>query len=392
MFQSARCYVEISRSRIAANYRAVRDAVAPGAQIMCVVKANAYGHGAVEVASVLCAEGARWLAVTSVEEGIALRRAGINCRILVMAGVMQWEDEALRDFRLTPVAHSLDDLRRLDEAMGRSGQSTGQAAGAHSAELHRKPVEVHLKIDTGMNRLGTRAGASAIAETVSALRNVSVEGLLSHFASAADFTSGQTEEQIKAFGETWSSLARLGVRPALMHFASTNAIAYPRRDAWLSLVRPGHAIYGYVSPARGHAPPPVLEVKPALSWLAHIVAVKDIPAGSKVGYGGSFVSPSPMRLAILSAGYADGVPHRLSNRGKVIAGGRFAQIVGTVSMDLTTIDISHSPQLRPGDAVTLLGKEGEASLDAQEIARTAGTISYNVLCGISARVKRIYID
>ena len=388
MLQSARCYVEISRSRIAANYRAVRDAVAPGAQIMGVVKANAYGHGAVEVASVLCAEGARWLAVTSVEEGIALRRAGINCRILVMAGVMQWEHEALRDFRLTPVAHSLDDLRQLDEALAPSGQP----GGTHSAELHGKPVEVHLKIDTGMNRLGTRASAPAIAETVSALRNVIIEGLLSHFASAADFTSEQTEEQIKAFGETWSSLARLGVRPALMHFASTNAIAYPRRDVWLSLVRPGHAIYGYVSPARGQAPPPVLEVKPALSWRTHIIAIKDIPAGSKVGYGGSFVSSSPMRLAVLSAGYADGVPHRLSNRGKVIAGGRLASIVGTVSMDLTTIDISHSPHLRPGDAVTLLGQEGDASLDAQQIARMAGTISYNVLCGISARVKRFYID
>lgn len=374
----------------------MRDAVAPGAQIMGVVKANAYGHGAVEVATVLCAEGARWLAVTSVEEGIALRRAGINCRILVMAGVMQWEHEALRDFRLTPVAHSLDDLRRLDEAMAPAGpgmgQNTGQSAGAHSAEFHGKPVEVHLKIDTGMNRLGTRAAAPEIAQAVSALRNVSVEGLLSHFASAADFTSRQTEEQIRAFGETWSALARLGVRPALMHFASTNAIAYPRRDAWLSLVRPGHAIYGYVSPARGPAPPPVLAVKPVLSWRTRIVAIKDIPAGAKVGYGGSFVSPSPMRLAILAAGYADGVPHRLSNAGKVIAGGRFAPIVGTVSMDLTTIDITQSPQLQPGDAVTLLGQEGDVSLDAQQIARTAGTISYNVLCGISARVKRFYVD
>jgi len=380
VLQSVRCYVEISRSQIAANYRAVRDAVAPGAQIMGVVKANAYGHGAVEVARILCEEGAKWLAVTSVEEGIALRRAGINCRILVMAGVMEWEHEALRDFRLTPVAHSLDDLRRFDAAMAPSG------------EFPVKPVDVHLKIDTGMNRLGTCASAPEIAEAVSALRNVRVEGLLSHFASAADFTSEQTEAQIRVFGEMWSSLARHGVRPALMHFASTNAIAYPRRDAWLSLVRPGHAIYGYVSPARGQAPPPVLAVKPVLSWRTRIIEVKDILAGSKVGYGGSFTASSPMRLAVLAAGYADGVPHRLSNSGKVIAGGRFAPIVGTVSMDLTTIDITQSPQLQPGDAVTLLGREGGVSLDAQQMARTAGTISYNVLCGISARVKRFYID
>jgi alanine racemase len=379
--QLVRCYVEISRSQIAANYRAVRDAVAPGAQIMGVVKANAYGHGAVEVAEILCGEGAKWLAVGSVDEGISLRRAGINCRILIMAGVMSWEHEALRDFRLTPVAHSLDDLRRFDEAM---------APGSHDPAV--PPAEVHLKIDTGMNRLGTCAGASEIAEAVSALRHVRVEGLLSHFASAADFTSDQTEEQIRVFGEMWSALASRGVRPALMHFASTNAIAYPRRDVWLSLVRPGHAIYGYVSPARGHAPSPVLTVKPALSWRTRIIAVKDVAEGSKIGYGGSSVATSRMRLAVLAAGYADGVPHRLSNRGKVIAGGRLAPIVGTVSMDLTTIDITQSPKLQPGDLVTLLGTEGDISLDAQQIARTAGTISYNVLCGISARVKRFYVD
>ncbi len=369
--QTARCYVEISRSRLAANYRAVRDTVGPETQIIGVVKANAYGHGAVEVANVLAAEGCKWLAVSCVDEGVALRRAGINCRVLIMAGVMRWEEEALREFRLTPVAHSLDDLRRFDEA--------GQP-------------EIHLKIDSGMNRLGTRRTAVEIAEAIRGLRSVRVEGLLSHFASAADFTSAQTEEQIQAFTAVWQDLAGLGVRPPLMHFASTNAIAYPRRGAWLSLVRPGHAIYGYVSPARGAAPPPALAVMPALSWRTRIISVKDVPAGSKIGYGGSYVAPAPMRLAVLAAGYADGVPHRLSNKGKVIAGGRFVPIVGTVSMDLTTIDITQSPGLHPGDEVTLLGREGDASLDAQQIARTAGTISYNVLCGIGARVKRFYVS
>jgi alanine racemase len=189
-----------------------------------------------------------------------------------------------------------------------------------------------------------------------------------------------------------AELGVLGIRPPLMHFSSTNAIAYPRRNAWLSLVRPGHAIYGYVSPARGPAPHPVFTVKPALSWKTKIVAVKDVPEGALIGYGGSFQAPAAMRIAVLSAGYADGIPHRLSNRGKVIAGGRFAPIVGTVSMDLTTIDITQSPQLKPGDEVTLLGREGDVSLDAQQVARTAGTISYSVLCGVSARVKRFYVE
>jgi alanine racemase len=368
---SARCYVEISRSQLAANYRAVRDAVAPSTGIIGVVKADAYRHGAVEVARVLASEGIEWLAVSSVDEGAVLRAAGIRTRVLVMAGVMGWERDAVRELHLTPVVHSLDELRAWNE-------------GAL--------IDVHLKVDTGMDRLGTRATASEIAAGMEAAPQVRLEGLMSHFASATDFVSPQTDDQIAAFHQMAGALAEHGIRPPLMHFSSSNAVAYPRRSAWLSLVRPGHAIYGYVSPARGPAPPAAFSVKPALAWKTKIVSVKDVPAGAKIGYGGSFTAVAPMRLAVLAAGYADGVQHRLSNKGKVIAGGRFAPIVGTVSMDLTTIDITQSPQLNPGDEVTLLGREGDVSLDAQQIARTAGTISYNVLCSISARVKRFYTE
>jgi alanine racemase len=373
--REARCYVEVSRSRIAANYRVVRDAVAPGdkatgAGVIGVVKANAYGHGAVEVARILCAEGIGWLAVSSVDEGVALRDAGIVCRILVMAGALPWERSAVRDYGLTPVIHSLEELSGLNEG---------------------GPLKVHLKIDTGMDRLGTLASAGEILAAVEAAPNVEVEGLMSHFASATDFTSHQTEDQIQAFNGIADALAARGLRPPVMHFSATNAIAYPRKAATMQLVRPGHALYGYVSPARGPAPPPVFAVRPALSWKACIITVKDVPTGAKVGYGGSYIAAAPMRIAVLAAGYADGVPHRLSNKGKVIAGGRFAPIVGTVSMDVTTIDITGSPWLRAGDAVTLLGQEGDVSLDAQQIARMAGTISYNVLASIGARVKRFYV-
>jgi alanine racemase len=368
---NARCYVEISRSQLAANYRAVRDAVAPSTGVIGVVKADAYRHGAVEVARVLAGQGIEWLAVSSVDEAVALREAGIQTRILVMAGVMSWERNAVREFRLTPAVHTLDELRAWNEG---------------------GPIEVHLKVDTGMDRLGTRATASEIATAVHAAPQVGVEGLMSHFASATDFVSLQTDDQISAFHQMAGALAEHGIRPRLMHFSSSNAVAYPRRSAWLSLVRPGHAIYGYVSPARGPHPPAAFTVEPALQWKTRIVTVKDIPAGARVGYGGSFTAPAPMRIAVLAAGYADGVPHRLSNKGKVIAGGRFAPMLGTVSMDLTTVDITQSPQLKPGDEVTLLGREGDLTLDAQQIARTAGTISYNVLCGISARVKRVYTE
>ena len=375
MLHPARCYVEVSRSRIAANYRAVRAAVGAQTRVMGVVKADAYGHGMIEVSRILCAEGAEWLAVSSIEEGIALRRAGIECRVLVMAGVMPWEREAAWEYRLTPALHSVSEIAAFRDA------------GAS------RPLDVHLKIDTGMSRLGTRDTAAAIADALHAAPEIRLEGLMSHFASAADFNSPQTADQIRVFREMLAALAERGIRPPLTHCSSTNAIAYPQdRDAPQPLVRPGHAIYGYVSPARGHAPASTLKVSPSLSWKTRIVTVKDIPTNARVGYGGSFTAPAPMRIAILAAGYADGIPHRLSGKGKVIAGGHFASILGTVSMDLTTIDLSAAPHLRPGDEVTLLGTEGNVSLDAQQIARTAGTISYNVLCGISARVKRFYID
>jgi len=367
--------VEISRSQIAENYREVRSAVGSGIEVMGVVKADAYGHGAIEVSRVLAAAGAKWLAVSSVEEGATLRRAGLESRILVMAGVLPYEREALIEFRLTPVVHALEDLGALDAL----------------AEKTAADFKFHLKLDSGMGRLGTRAAALEIAAAVRALRHARLEGLMTHFASAADYGSPQTGEQIAYFDSVRAGLKAAGIAPAYRHLSSTSALAYARKDAWGTMVRPGHALYGYVSPARGHAPRRILNVQPALTWKARIVAVKDIPEGTLVGYGGSFRAPRAMRIAILAAGYADGIPHRLSNRGKAIAGGRFASILGTVSMDLTTIDVTQSPELQPGDAVTLLGREGSVSLDAQEIARTAGTISYNVLCGIGARVKRVYV-
>jgi alanine racemase len=159
------------------------------------------------------------------------------------------------------------------------------------------------------------------------------------------------------------------------------------------MVRPGHAVYGYVSQvAKGMGPPRLLEVRPALAWKTAVLAVKDLPAGALVGYGGMYRTTQPTRIAVLAAGYADGIPHRLSNKGRVIANGHLAPMIGAVSMDLTTIDITHCPPLVAGDPVTLLGSEGGVSIDAQQIARLAGTISYSVLCGIHARVKRIYID
>jgi alanine racemase len=214
---------------------------------------------------------------------------------------------------------------------------------------------------------------------------------MTHFASSGNYASPQTEAQIARFENVLATLKGAGLQPRYVHASSTIPVAYRRTAAWGNLVRPGHAIYGYVSPARGDAPQRSLDVRPALTWKASVLAVKQLESGAQIGYGGIHTASGPMRVAVLAAGYADGIPHRLGNRGSVIAHGKLAPIVGAVSMDLTTIDISNCPELRPGEAVTLLGSDGDVSIDAQQIARIAGTISYSVLCGISARVKRIYV-
>jgi alanine racemase len=349
-----RSWVEISRSAIRDNFRAVRASVGPSVEVMPVVKADAYRHGAIEVSRILEAEGARWLAVSNVEEGIALREAGVAARILVMADYLPENRPLFKEFHLTPVIHSLADVSTAD-------------------------VPYHLKIDSGMGRLGVRSSAEEIARAVA---HTDLEGLMTHFASSANHESQQTEEQIARF----ESILKVVGTPRYIHLSSTIPVAYQRTEAWGNMVRPGHAIYGYVSPAR-KGPPMRLHVKPALTWKATVLSVKDLEAGALIGYGGMYRAANPMRIAILAAGYADGIPHRLSNRGRVIAQGKFLPIVGAVSMDLTTIDAT-STDLQVGDAVTLLGPDN----DAQEIARMAGTISYSVLCGISARVKRVYVE
>lgn len=370
-----RSYVLVSREQIARNYRNVCAVVGPGVEVAGVVKADAYGHGALEVSRVLTAEGARWLAVSSVEEGVRLRSDGIHqTRILVMGGFLPYEGEALVEYDLTPAVHSLDQIREADAA--------ARSFGAR--------LRYHLKIDSGMGRLGTRAAAAEILQVLAETPHAKLEGLMTHFASAADFTTSQTDDQLARFHGILDALRGAGANVAHVHSSSTNAIGYGRREGWHNMVRAGLSLYGYVSPASGDAPRQQLDVKPALTWKAKLVAVKDIPEGAPVGYGGTFRAPRSMRIGIVGAGYADGVFRRLSNRGKVIADGKLTPILGAVSMDLTTIDLSHTTALAAGDEVTLLGAEGAASLDAQQIASAAGTISYDILCRIGARVRRVY--
>ncbi len=278
-----RSWVEVSLGTIRANFRAVQDLVGESIDVMPVVKADAYRHGAIEVSRALEAEGARWLAVSNVEEGVALREASIRARILVMADFLPDERAALAEYHLTPVIHSLADLAAVK-------------------------VPYHLKVDTGMSRLGAAESPEAVAEAVAGAP-AELEGLMTHFASSGNYESPQTESQIARFD---TIVAALKHKPRYTHTSSTIPIAYRRTQAWGNLVRPGHAIYGYVSPARGEAPENALHVKPALTWKTKVLAIKNLEAGAQIGYGGIHRATGPMRIAVLAAGYADGIPHRLS--------------------------------------------------------------------------------
>jgi alanine racemase len=215
---------------------------------------------------------------------------------------------------------------------------------------------------------------------------------MTHLASAEDFTASQTEDQIQRFQAFLDEIHSFGIHAPLMHISSTNAIAYGRRAAWQTAVRPGLSLYGYVSSPKGSPPERLLQPQPALTWKAAVLAVKCVPEGALVGYNGTYRTSRPTRIAVIGAGYADGYPHQLGNRGKVLISGILAPVIGAVSMDLLTVDITDCPEVRPGHAVTLLGRDGTLSMDAQDIATLAGTIPYTILCGIGKRVQRQYID
>lgn len=373
-----RSFVEVSLPRIRANFHAIAEALKPETEIMPVVKANAYGHGAVPVAQALTEAGAHWLAVSNAGEGAALRSAGIadSTRIVVMAGVLPFEWPLIVEHGLTPVLHRLEEFPIVESL----AESTG------------KPIAFHIKLDTGLSRLGLRDDISTVAKALLGLRHSRFEGAMTHFASAANLASTQTTEQLQAFERATGYLRDAGLPPFLVHVDATNSIHLTRHETPVHLIRPGHAVYGYVTEPHPPAPTGRLHVKPALSWKARILLVKDLPSEVAVGYGAGYRTKRPTRIAVLAVGYSDGYPHQLSNHGTVLVNGHPAPILGAVSMDVTTIDVTGIPGAVPGLAVTLLGREGDHELDAIQIGRKAGTISYAILCNIHERVPRIYLD
>jgi alanine racemase len=365
-------WADIDLDALASNFREVRGVVGPGVKVMAVVKADAYGHGAVACARRLAAEGAEWFGVATTEESAGLRGAGLAQPILCFGGCWEGQEALCLRRRITPVVYRLDSAAALD----RAAREAGVVAG------------VHVKVDTGMGRLGVRFDEAAeFARVLSVLANLRVEGLMTHFAAADEPARDCfTDEQLKRFRAAQAAFREAGHRPTYEHMANSAAtFAHPQTRG--NMVRPGGVLYGLwrdVLPPTAGRP----ALRPVMALRTRIILLKRVRRGETLGYGCTFEAARDMLVATVPAGYADGYARALSNRGRVIVRGVYASVVGRVSMDLTLLDVTDVPGVGVGDRVTMLGADGRLAVPAEDVARTAGTLSYEITCGISARVPR----
>lgn len=364
---------EVNLAHLRHNLRVVQR-LAPGAEVWAVLKADGYGHGSKAVARTLERAGLNGICVALLEEGVELRLAGIQVPILVMGGHYgrAWGELLRND--LTPVLHDTAQIEELAEEVRYSGS---------------EPIRVHLKVDTGMARLGvSQRELPSVIEKLRQHREVVLDGLMTHFANADTADQESMREQLDRFDAATRELTNAGFSPRVRHAANSGAIiSCPR--ARLDLVRPGLAIFG-VEPGRGMCP----ELRPVMRVQTEIIALRDLEASMPIGYGGTYRTARPSRIATIPMGYADGLSRGLSNRGHVLVHGERAPIVGSVSMDMAMIDVTDIPDVRLGDECVVLGtqkgKHGEASISAEEIAERLGTIPWEVLTNISRRVPRFY--
>lgn len=365
---------EINLDHLSHNLEQVRLRVGPSAEVLAVVKANAYGHGAVPVSRRLVADGVAMLGVATVEEGIELREAGIEAPVLILGGIFGEDLTAAAAFRLRPVVYTREVLRPLSEAALAAGTA----------------IDVHIKVDTGMGRLGTALDdLPGLLAAIAGTPGLRVEGILTHFAEADLADPEFARLQTALFERAVRMLREDGVAPRYVHSANSAAVL-TLPESHQTLVRPGIALYGYLPSSALSFPAPL---EPVMSFKTKIAYVKTVPAGTPISYGRTFVTKRTSRIGTLPAGYADGLDRRLSNRGEVLVAGRRVPIVGRVCMDLAMIDLTGIPEARAGDEAVLIGgqtgPDGTAGfIGADEMATWMGTIPYDVLCGIGPRVPR----
>ena len=374
-------WAEVSLGALRHNFCAIRQHIGETPEICAVVKADAYGHGSVECARALASEGAKWFGVTSTGEGMLLREAGIRGRILLMTGFWRGDQDEVVRHELTPAVWEPWHVDLLQQAAQQLG-------------VDRFPV--HIKVDTGMTRLGANiADLPALCSRLEKSSHLAVEGLFSHLASSEVLDAEDATRQITAFEGVLGRLPELRISPALIHLANSAAVV-ARPETWKNMVRPGLALYGYCTPLRGAQKKPVnlpaLELKPALSWKTRVISVREVGGGRAIGYNATYITHGPARVAVLPIGYADGLDRQLSSRGRVLIRGEYAPILGIVSMDLTVVDVTGIGGVEVGDEAVILGASGSVNINAWEHARLCSTIPYEVLCRISKRVPRKYVE
>jgi alanine racemase len=380
-------WAEISLKAILHNLRVIRRQVGANRKVLAVVKSNAYGLGAVPISKALQKAGSEWFGVTCANEGLELRDAEIRKPILVLTGFWPGEEKRLIQNHLTPTVTRVDDLRYLERA--------AKSLHTKSSRKSSSRVRFHLKINTGMNRLGISADEiQAFAAALADSPHLQLEGTYTHFASAEDFTAEQTNQQEQLFRDCLARLGALGISPGIVHMANSGAIC-ARPSTWVDMVRPGAILYGYHQsfdpPQKREEVKGAMPLAPCLSLRARIISLREVPVGQAVGYAARFVTTRPSKIAVINAGYADGVVRARTNRGCALVRGLRVPLVGTISMDLTMLDVTDVPGVTLGDVVTIYGKDGEAAIEVSDVAREIGTVTSDLLCALGRRVPKYYL-
>jgi alanine racemase len=363
-------WAEINLGNLTHNVKAFRQHIPQPTRLMAVVKADGYGHGDAEVARAALAAGADWLAVALVEEGVRLRQAGLAAPILILGYIPPESLSAVIQYRLTPAITDISTLMLMED----------------EARRQRRKVGIHLKVDTGMGRLGPRdTGGLDLAKRTLTSSHLELEGIFTHFATADDEDKGYTNAQLDKFKRLVETIKR--EKPQVIAHCANSAAAIEIPQAFFDMVRIGISLYGLYPSGQVKK---LIPLKPVMSLHTSIAFIKDVPAGTAISYGRTYVTSRPSRIATLPLGYADGLFRTLSGKAEFLIQGRRVPQIGRICMDYTMADITDLPEAEVGEPVVVFGSQGQEHISADELAQLTGTISYEILCAVSARVPRYY--
>ena len=373
IFKSLRTWVEINLDALGCNFDAVREALPENTKILAVVKANAYGHGAIGVAKFL-EDKADYLAVAATDEALEIRKNGVNCPILILGHIPYGDYDNIVKYKITPTISDFYEAELLSNAAVKAGVT----------------APLHIAVDTGMNRIGFKCDQASVEEIkkIKTLPNIEIEGVFSHLAAADMLDKAYTKMQAEKFDGFVNALSEEGVNAPIKHLYNSAGIADLEKK--YDMVRQGIILYG-LRPSDEVEFNNIVVPQPVMSMKTRVVQVKTLPAGECISYGCTYTTEKETRVATLCAGYADGVTRVLSNNGEVLIRGKRAKIIGRVCMDQFMVDVTDIPDVEAGDTATIFGTDGEETISVDEIAKKANTINYEIICNINSRVTRVYM-